>query len=213
MTDLTVREASLFASRPKKTRSAVTNGRRAFVDGDGNSAWYRRRRDILELHLQDMGGRASLSEAQISLASRAASIEVQLEQMEGTLSKGGTVDLDAFTRASSHLRRILETMGVARAQRDVTPLRVEGVATPSPVPDLSQLSGAELDRLYSLLAEVRESPTAPFGGSAAIPTPKTAGASPRLPWPGKRRWSRHADRPDHRRSAYGRHDHASHGGA
>jgi hypothetical protein len=118
---LTVREASPLDARPKKTRSAVTNGRRAFVDGDGNSAWYRRRRDILELHLDDMGGRDSLSEAQISLTSRAASIEVELEQMEGRLSKGEAVDLDAFTRAASHLRRILETLGVARAKRDVTP--------------------------------------------------------------------------------------------
>jgi hypothetical protein len=127
------RAASSLDPRLKRTRSAVTNGRRAFVDGDGNSAWYRRRRDILELHLDDMGGRAFLSESQISLASRAASIEVELEQMEGRLSKGETVDLDAFTRAASHLRRILETLGVARAQRDVTPQGwvPEGVVTAS----------------------------------------------------------------------------------
>ena len=117
----TVSFSSPTIPRPKRTRSAVTNGRRAFVDGDGNSAWYRRRRDILELHLNDMGGRDYLSEAQISLASRAASIEVELERMEGSLSRGKLIDLDAFTRASSHLRRILETMGVARTKRDVTP--------------------------------------------------------------------------------------------
>ncbi len=117
----TVRQLSSTDSRPSRTRSAVTNGRRAFVDGDGNSAWYRRRKDIVELHLDDMGGRDALSEAQISLACRAASIEVELEQMEGRLSKGESVDLDAFTRAASHLRRILETLGVERRQRDVTP--------------------------------------------------------------------------------------------
>ena len=99
----------------------MTNGRRAFVDGDGNSAWYRRRKDILELHIDDLGGRDRLTEAQISLASRAASIQVELEQMEGRLSKGEMVDLDAYTRAAGHLRRILETLGVERRQRDVTP--------------------------------------------------------------------------------------------
>jgi hypothetical protein len=113
--------STALAARPKRQRSAVTNGRRSFVAGDGKSAWARRRNDILELHLDDIGGRAFLSEAQISLASRASSIEVELEQMEGKLSKGEPVDLDAFTRASSHLRRILETLGVARAKRDVTP--------------------------------------------------------------------------------------------
>jgi hypothetical protein len=117
----TVRQLSSTEGRPSRTRLAVTNGRRAFVDGDGNSAWYRRRKDIIELHLDDMGGRDALSEAQISLACRAASIEVELEQMEGRLSKGESVDLDTFTRAAGHLRRILETLGIERRQRDVTP--------------------------------------------------------------------------------------------
>jgi hypothetical protein len=145
----------VFAPRLKRTRSAVTNGGRPFVDGDGNSAWYRRRRDILELHLDDMGGRGCLSESQISLAGRAASIEVELEQMEGKLSKGETVDLDSFTRAASHLRRILETLGVARAQRDITIDLRAIVAEPNP--DLTQFSAPQLDRLYRLLAEARMS--------------------------------------------------------
>src|SRR5271166_4254501 len=126
----TVRQLSSTDSRPSRTRSAVTNGRRAFVDGDGNSAWYRRRKDIVELHLDDMGGRDALSEAQISLACRAASIEVELEQMEGRLSKGEPVDLDAFTRAAGHLRRILETLGVERRKgTSPHPLRISSPST------------------------------------------------------------------------------------
>jgi hypothetical protein len=31
------------------------------------------------------------------------------------------VDLDGYTRAASHLRRILETLGIKRVPRDVTP--------------------------------------------------------------------------------------------
>lgn len=68
-----------------------------------------------------MGGADRLSEAQISLIKRASSIEVELEQLEGRLSKGEEVDLDAYTRAASHLRRILEALGLERAKRDVTP--------------------------------------------------------------------------------------------
>jgi len=41
--------------------------------------------------------------------------------MEGRLSQGEPVDLDAFTRAASHLRRILETLGLERRTRDITP--------------------------------------------------------------------------------------------
>ncbi len=68
-----------------------------------------------------MGGADRLSEAQISLVKRASTIEVQLEFEEGRLSKGEEIDLDGFTRAAGHLRRILETLGIERAKRDVTP--------------------------------------------------------------------------------------------
>ena len=108
-------------TRPKRIRSAVSNGRRLFVDGDGNSAWSRRYRDLIVGHISDMGGRDMLSEAQLSLIKRASAIELELEQMEGRLSKGAQVDLDTFTRAASHLRRLLETLGLRRQARDVTP--------------------------------------------------------------------------------------------
>jgi hypothetical protein len=83
---------------------------------------------LLELHLDDMGGRDSLTEAQVSLASRAAAIEVELEQLDGQLSKGESVDLDVYCRAASHLRRILETIGIERVSKDVTPSLADIVA-------------------------------------------------------------------------------------
>ena len=107
---------------PRRQRSAVTNGRRLFVAGDGNSAWSRRYRDLVAGHVADMGGRDLLSEAQLSLIKRAAAIELELEQMEGKLSMGEPVDLDVFTRSASHLRRMFETLGVERRPRDVTSL-------------------------------------------------------------------------------------------
>jgi len=41
--------------------------------------------------------------------------------MEGLLSMDHPVDLDKFTRAAGHLRRILETLGLERRAKDVTP--------------------------------------------------------------------------------------------
>ena len=58
----------------------------------------------------------------MSLVRRASAIETELEQMEGRLSCGETVDLDAFTRAAGHLRRILETLGLERRQRELPSL-------------------------------------------------------------------------------------------
>ena len=104
-----------------RQRSAVTNGRRLFVQGDGNSAWSRRYRDLITGHISDMGGRSLLSESQVSLVKRASAIEVELEYAEGRLSRGEEVDLDSFSRTASHLRRILESLGMKRVSRDVTP--------------------------------------------------------------------------------------------
>jgi hypothetical protein len=108
-------------TKPPRVRSAVTNGRRMFVDGDGTSAWSRRYRDLVAGHVADLGGRDMLSEAELSLIKRASAIEVELEFFEGRLSRGDSIDLDLFTRSASHLRRILETLGTGRRQRDVTP--------------------------------------------------------------------------------------------
>lgn len=115
-------------AKPPRQRSAVTNGKRVFVDGDGNAAWTRRWRDLVLAHEHDLGGTDVLSEAQLSLVRRVATIEIELEQLEGKLSKGKTVDLDGYTRAASHLRRILESLGLKRVPRDVTPSVAEYVA-------------------------------------------------------------------------------------
>ena len=53
---------------------------------------------------------------------RASAIECELEQQEGRLSRGEEIDLDKFTRAASHLRRILESLGLRRRPRDVETL-------------------------------------------------------------------------------------------
>lgn len=114
-------ERAVTVDLPSRQRSAVTNGRRLFVEGDGNSAWSRRFRDLTAQHAADLGGTVSLSEAQQSLIRRVSAIEVELEQMEGRMSKGEAVDLDGYTRAAGHLRRLLESLGIERRARDVTP--------------------------------------------------------------------------------------------
>ena len=83
-------------SAPRRTRSAVTNGRRLFVKGDGNTAWARRYRDIISARATDLGGLEVLTQAQLSLIKRAATMECELEGMEGQLSRGEEISLDLF---------------------------------------------------------------------------------------------------------------------
>ena len=121
MVDSAAKPARSFSKPGKRrTRSRVTTGRAVFVEGDGNSRWARRYRDLIAAHCQDLGGIDLLSEAQRSLIRRASAIELELEQAEGKLSMGLAIDLDTFTRASSHLRRLFETLGLERKCRDVT---------------------------------------------------------------------------------------------
>src|SRR6516164_2762472 len=99
-------------TRDKRPRSAVTSGRKLFVNGDPNSAWARRFHDLVRGHVMDAGGRDMISEAQFALCKRAAALECELEQLEGRLSQGEQIDLDRYGRAASHLRRILESIGL-----------------------------------------------------------------------------------------------------
>jgi hypothetical protein len=105
---------------PHRQRSAVTNGRRLFVEADARSAWSRRYRDLIAAHSADLGGVSILSEAQRSLVRRCSALELELESMEGKLSQSEPVDMDIYARLTGHLRRVLETLGIERRARDVT---------------------------------------------------------------------------------------------
>jgi hypothetical protein len=74
---------------------------------------------LIESHASDLGGLDMLSEAQKSLIRRAAALEIELEALEGKLSRGEAIDLDMFGRLSGHLRRVLETVGIQRVARPV----------------------------------------------------------------------------------------------
>ena len=109
------------AKRPPQLKSRVTNGRRVFaLGGDGRGAWVRRWKDVIELHVADCGGQEHMSEAQLSLARRAATLSIQLEQFEAAMSEGKEVDLDLYARVAGHLRRILESLGLKRVAKNVT---------------------------------------------------------------------------------------------
>jgi hypothetical protein len=100
---------------PRRQRSAVTTGRRAFVDlGSGNTAWGRRYHDLETLYADDLGGASGLSGYQLGLISTCASLRCELESMEGRLSLGEDVDLDQYGRLAGHYRRICETLGIVR---------------------------------------------------------------------------------------------------
>src|SRR5262249_10852959 len=105
-------------------RSSVTNGRRILPRiVDGRSLWARRYRDVLALHTQDLGGDANITEGERAILRRAATLIVELEQLEVKFASEGSkgYQIDRYQRMSNSLRRLLEALGLQRRQRDVTP--------------------------------------------------------------------------------------------
>jgi hypothetical protein len=117
-------------SRPLYVRSRVTNRTHLFAKGviDGRSPWVRRCRDILSNYISDLGGEANTSVAERSILRRASVLEVQLEQIELQFARAEQAgesasieDVEAYGRIAANHRRLLESIGLQRRPRNVTP--------------------------------------------------------------------------------------------
>ena len=112
-------------------RSRITNGSELLPGVDGRSTWVRRLRDLIGLHISDLGGEDAISEAERSIVRRAATLTVELERMEAVFATAGEAkasDLDLYQRTAGNLRRLLESVGLERRQRNVTPSITEYAA-------------------------------------------------------------------------------------
>ncbi|WP_245524474.1 hypothetical protein [Methylobacterium nonmethylotrophicum] len=102
----------------------MTNGTSLLPDVDGRSLWARRMRDLIALHIADLGGEGAVSEAEKSIVRRVATLTVELERMEVAFATAGEASADAldlYQRTAGNLRRLLEAIGLRRRPRDVTP--------------------------------------------------------------------------------------------
>jgi hypothetical protein len=102
----------------------VSNGSSILPGVDGRSTWVRRLRDLMGLHLADLGGSDHVSEAERSIIRRAATLTVELERLElrfATAGEADPLDLELYQRTANSLRRLLEAVGIKRVPRDVTP--------------------------------------------------------------------------------------------
>lgn len=110
-------------ARKRHARSRVTNGGTLLPGVDGRSAWVRRARDVLEAHIADLGGDCAISEAERSIVRRAATLTTELERIEALFATGEADDeaLGRYVTGANALRRLLETVGLRRRPRNVTP--------------------------------------------------------------------------------------------
>jgi hypothetical protein len=145
--------------RPPQQRSRIANGKALLANTDGRSTWARRFRDLYESHLADLGGEIETSEAERSIARRAATLAVELERMEAQFATAGAAtsdELALYGTTANSLRRLLESTGLKRRPRDVTPTVAEFLADharqkalpppPPPILDLEPVTNVDLAR-------------------------------------------------------------------
>ena len=105
-------------------RSRITNGSALLPGIDGRSAWVRRAKDLLTLHISDLGGEDNVSEAERALLRRAVTLIIELERREVMFAQAGAAADNAlaiYQTTVNTLRRTLEALGLQRRPRDVGP--------------------------------------------------------------------------------------------
>jgi hypothetical protein len=77
----------------------------------------------MALIVADCGGIDALSEAKLAVIKRACVMIVELEQRELQFAEHGATDLqlEQYSRVAANLRRMLESVGLERVPKDVTP--------------------------------------------------------------------------------------------
>lgn len=113
-----------------KLRSAVTNGSQLLAGCDHRSSRMRRLKDLIGGHVADLGGRDLISVAEFCLVRRAAILTLELELLEAKFEANDGAkaqELECYQRVASSLRRLLESLGLRRRQRDVTGLSLGDV--------------------------------------------------------------------------------------
>jgi hypothetical protein len=118
-----------------KLRSAISNGSSLLVGVDERSVWCRRLRDLVNDAISDLGGRDMVSSAEMILVRRASMLALQCEMMETRWAQNegeaSAKQIETYQRVTGALRRTLESLGLRRRARDVTPSLQEYIASKS----------------------------------------------------------------------------------
>jgi hypothetical protein len=109
----------------RKIQSAITNGSKVLLGVDHRSPWMRRLQDLINHHAMDLGGPDAISHAETLLIRHAAVLELQLEMMSAgwgqNQGEASPRALETYQRTTNTLRRLLETLGLERRAKDITP--------------------------------------------------------------------------------------------
>jgi hypothetical protein len=118
-------DSSVVVRHRKQGKSKITNGSTLLPGIDGRSPWVRRCKDLIRAHLSD---KPDATAAEQAIIRRAAVLIVELERLERQFATAGEADpetLDLYGRVAGNMRRLLESVGLDRRARNVTPPSIE----------------------------------------------------------------------------------------
>jgi hypothetical protein len=101
------------ARRKPEARSRVGNRKVLLPMTDGRSLTARRFADLFEDICGDLGGRDALSESQLQLVRRVATLSAESERLESEWANGREFDITVYATLANCLRRLVETTGLA----------------------------------------------------------------------------------------------------
>ena len=114
-----------------RVRSGADRGEKlrlfSLSDIDKRTSAYRRTIALIEMLEADAGGHGRLSTAERALIQRAAVTAALAEHLETRWLSGGEIDPAMYCTLGNALRRLLESVGLRRVPRDVSPLDDEGL--------------------------------------------------------------------------------------
>lgn len=94
----------------RKVRSAMTNGNRSVLFGDGRSAGARRYRDLCIAFAGEVGGLSALPPSGQQTVKGLAQVSVELELLEAKRAAGEAIDPVAFVTLVNSQRRLLRDL-------------------------------------------------------------------------------------------------------
>lgn len=97
------------------------------LDLDRRSTEYRRYEEIRNALVADQGGEDAVSTAVLQITEKTAFIAMTLEAMQMAALSGEDVDYERYGRLFERMRRGLDTIGLERRARDITPVTVESL--------------------------------------------------------------------------------------
>jgi len=109
-------DTSEVACTHRVSRSAVTNGSRISLFGDGRSAGARRYRDILASLASELGGLDTLPESARQTVRRAAQTSVECELLEAAKAAGKGVDALTYATLCNSNHRALRMLYRLKSQ-------------------------------------------------------------------------------------------------